>query len=262
MAMEVSSNYGGYYANGYDAAGSRKRTSGESTNKRHYGQEMTADANKITEKRKPEAKADTGREDGLLSQLQKKYSGFDITAGTFSRNQISSQSRGFQGVIISPAYLAKAENSEKTAKELDEMLSGVESAQKWLEDAFRRDGLELVSCGYFINENGEMGSWSLVKKKDSMFDGLAEQGTKSADRLKEKQEKAQEQKKTDEKKAEKREAEGQREKQIESPGNRLLVVASSKEELLEKARAAANGVNEKRLAKEERASGNRVDYSI
>lgn len=87
----------------------------------------------------------------LLNQLQDKYSDFDITAGTFSKNKISSQSKGFQGVTINPAYLSKAENNEKTAKELDEILSGVESAQKWLENAFKRDGLELVSCGYFIN---------------------------------------------------------------------------------------------------------------
>lgn len=176
-------------------------------------QTMSENAEKIrkqNEERKQEkAKLEegvrqTGEKGSLLRQLQNKYSDFNITAGTFSQKQILSQGRGFKGVTISPAYLAKAENSEKTAKELDEMLSGVESAQKWLESAFQRDGLELVSCGYFINENGEMGSWSVVKKKDSMFDGLAGQSEKNADRLKERQEKVQEQKK-----AEKRQAEEQ-----------------------------------------------------
>lgn len=71
-----------------------------------------------------------------MEQMKDKYSEFDVTVGNFSQNQVSEKSRGFQGVAVSPAYLAKAENSEKTAKDLDEMLSGVESAQKWLQDAF------------------------------------------------------------------------------------------------------------------------------
>ena len=111
-------------------------------------------------------------------------------------------------------YLSKAENDEKTAKDLDEMLSGVESAYNWLKNAFARDGLELVSCGYYIDENGKMGSYSVVEKKHGMFDGLTEQSEKSANRIKEKQEKAREQKKADERKTEKKEAEEKREQQV------------------------------------------------
>lgn len=253
MGMEISNTYSSYAGNSaYAAKVNNQKQTTESRKTGKTGVEAQTAARKTA----------TAKKGSLLNQLQKKYSDFDITEGSFSQNQISSQGRGFKGVMISPAYLAKAENSEKTAKELDEMLSGVESAQKWLESAFQRDGLELVSCGYFINENGEMGSYSVVKKKDSMFDGLAEQSEKSADRLKEKQEKAEEQKKVDEKKAERREAEKKQEKQVKSPGNKLFIVASSNEELLEKAKAAANSVNEKESAKEEQASGSRFDYSI
>ena len=199
-------------------------------------------------------KGDT--EGGLLNQLQDKYSNFDITAGTFSKGQVSSSSKGFQGVMISSAYLSKAENDEKTAQDLDEMLSGVESAYNWLKNAFARDGLELVSCGYYIDENGKMGSYSVVEKKHSMFDGLAEQSEKSADRIKEKQEKAREQKKADEKKAEEK-----REQQVKSSKDKV-VVASSNEELLKKAKDAANGANEKVLTREEKVLGNNFDLSI
>lgn len=204
-------------------------------------------------------KGDTENKGGLLNQLQDKYSNFDITAGTFSKGQVSSSSKGFQGVMISSAYLSKAENDEKTAQDLDEMLSGVESAYNWLKNAFARDGLELVSCGYYIDENGKMGSYSVVEKKHSMFDGLAEQSEKSADRIKEKQEKAREQKKADEKKAEKKKEE---EKQVKSSKDKVVVVASSNEELLKKAKEAANGTKEKSLTKEEKALGNNFDYSI
>lgn len=176
MAMEINNNYSNY-ANSYTkSVDNKKRT-------------------------------DTENKDSLLSQMKDKNSNFDITEGTFSKNQISASSKGFQGVMVNSAYLSKAENNEATAKELDEMLSGVESAYNWLKNAFAKDGLELVSCGYYIDENGNMGSWSVVKKKDSMFDGLTEQSEKSTDRIKEKQEKAREQKKADEKKAEKKKAE-------------------------------------------------------
>lgn len=204
-------------------------------------------------------RADTENKSSLLGQLQDKYSNFDITAGTFSKNQVSSSSRGFQGVMVSSAYLSKAESDEVTAKDLDEMLSGVESAYNWLKNAFAKDGLELVSCGYYIDENGKMGSYSVVEKKHSMFGGLTEQNEKSADRIKEKQEKAREQKKADEKKAEKKKAE---EKQVKSSKDKVVVVASSNEELLKKAKDVANGTNEKSLAKEEKALGNNFDYSI
>ena len=79
-----------------------------------------------------------------------------------------------------------------------------------------------------------MGSWSLVKKKDSMFDGLAKQSEKDAERIREKQEKVKEQKKAEEKK--------------------FLITASSNKELLVRAKAALTG--------EERALGRGVDHRV
>lgn len=178
------------------------------------------------------------RKASVLEQMQEKYAEFDVTAGNFSQNQVSGKSKGFQGVTVSPAYLAKAENNAKTAKDLDEMLSGVGSAQKWLQDAFRRDGLELVSCGYYIDENGNMGSWSLVKKKDSLFDGLAKQSEKDAERIREKR-----------KKAEERE-------------DKVLVTASSHKEVLVRAKEALAGTTGKTLIKKEKALGKDVDYRV
>lgn len=178
------------------------------------------------------------RKASVLEQMQEKYAEFDVTAGNFSQNQVSGKSKGFQGVTVSPAYLAKAENNAKTAKDLDEMLSGVGSAQKWLQDAFRRDGLELVSCEYYIDENGNMGSWSLVKKKDSLFDGLAKQSEKDAERIREKR-----------KKAEERE-------------DKVLVTASSHKEVLVRAKEALAGTTGKTLIKKEKALGKDVDYRV
>lgn len=107
------------------------------------------------------------------------------TEAAFSKDKISSQGRGFQGVAISPAYLAKAGKNEDTAKDLDEMLSGVEKAYNWLKNSIEKDGNKLISCGYYIDENGKMGSYSVVEKKHSMFDSLEVQSEKDAERIKE-----------------------------------------------------------------------------
>lgn len=163
----------------------------------------------------------------VLEQMQDKYSGFEVTAGSFSQSQISSRSKGFQGVMVSSAYLAKAENDEKTAKDLDDMLSGVESAYNWLKNAFARDGSELVSCGYYIDDKGNMGSYSVIKKKDTMFDGLQKQSNDMDKRIKERQEKRTQ---------EKKEAEKVKEKKIETEDNKQKL--------------------------EGRKIGNHVDYSI
>lgn len=193
----------------------------EATNSYHTYADYGNRIDKADSENKAEGKS---KKASVLEQMKDKYSEFDVTAGNFSQNQVSVKSKGFQGVTVSLAYLAKAENSEKTAKDLDEMLSGVESAQKWLQDAFQRDGLELVSCGYYIDENGNMGSWSLVKKKDSMFDSLAKQSEKDAERIQEKREKA--------------------------------------EELLVRAKEALAGTTGKTLTKKEKALGKDVDYRV
>lgn len=206
--------------------------------------------------------ADTGNKSSLLRQLQEKYSDFNISAGTFSQNQISSQSKGFQGVTISSAYLSKAGADEETAKKLDEMLSGVEDAYNWLKNAFKSEGLELVSCGYYIDENGNMGSWSVVEKKDSIFDGLIKQNEEAADRIKEKKEKDKEQKKIEEKKAEKKEQQEKREQQLKSVKDKVMVTASTDKEMVQKAKYALQGTDEKVKTKDEKALGNRIDYSI
>ncbi len=158
-------------------------------------------------------------EKSVLEQMQSKYSGFNITIGTFSKNQILSQGNGFQGVMISSAYLAKAESDEQTVKDLDEMLSGVETAYNWLKNALAQSGLEVVSCGYFIDDEGNMGSYSVVRKKDSMFDSLQKQSEDMERRAQESREKKAEEKKkaqrkTEEKRVKKAESEQEQQEKL------------------------------------------------
>ena len=84
-----------------------------------------------------------------------------------------------------------------------------------------------------------MGSWSLVKKKDSIFDGLAKQSEKDTERIREK---AKEQEKAEEKK--------------------FFVTASSNKELIVRAKEALQGTTGKTLTEEERALGRGVDYRV
>ena len=207
MAMEITNNYNNVYGSAY---AEKNKETNPSVSK-EVGALKQADKQDSVSTSKAGSTKKISKEE-YLSELNKKYSDFEISEGTFSKNQISAQGKGFQGVMINSAYLAKAQSNEKTAKELDEMLSGVATAQKWLEDAFKRDGLELVSCGYYIDENGNMGSWSVVKKKDSIFDGLTEQSEKDTERIKKKKEEKEkqeiEEKKKEEKEIEKRETQG------------------------------------------------------
>lgn len=156
-----------------------------------------------TEKANSVNKTKDNKKTDTLEQLKERYPSFDIATGTVNQSSISSK-KGFQGVTINPAYLAKAENDEKEAQKLDEMLSGVETAQKWKEKVLGSKGLELISSGFFIDANGNMGSYSVVKSKNTMFDGIAKQAEDMNEKLKErKEEKATEQKKAEKLKEEK-----------------------------------------------------------
>lgn len=194
---------------------------------------------------------------GLLNSLQEKYSSFNITAGFFSKNQISSQGKGFQGVIINPSYLAKAENDPQAAKDLDEMLSGVESAQKWLQDAFARDGLELVSSGYYIDEKGNMSSWSVVNKKSSLFDGLAEQNAKNAEKIKEmKAEKKEQQEELEEKHKASREEKAKLKEKMEK------VDKAKFGDKFKEAIVIMKSDEHSAVVKEEKELGNTLDFTV
>lgn len=198
----------------------------------------------------------TSKEKSALEKLQEKYSGFDIKTGVVTQSSISSSAKGFQGVTINSAFLAKAENDEETAKKLDEMLSGVEEAQKWKQNVLSKNGLNLISSGFYIDENGNMSSWSVVEKKNSIFDGLKQQSEEAADRLKEKKEKEKAEKKEDEKKAE----EKQQEKKLSN--DKTVIFAKSNEEMLRKAKEIVDGDDDKVKSKEEKAVGSNFDLSI
>ena len=65
-----------------------------------------ADYGNRMDKTGSENKAEEEGKASALKQMQDKYFEFDVTAGDFSQNQVSAKSRGFQGVAVSPAYLA------------------------------------------------------------------------------------------------------------------------------------------------------------
>ena len=239
MSMEISNVYNDL-ASAYKSAKGAKEVQG---------------ADQILEQEKKSSKK------SHLERLQEKYSGFDISKGTFSQNQILSAKRGCQGVQISSAYLAKAENDEKEAKKLDEMLSGVEDAQRWLENAFAKDGTELISNGYYIDDKGNMGSWSVVRKKDDMFSGLNNQANLNKDRVQEQRDKKAQEKKAEEKKAEKEEKAEKLEEQRKINNQPTVIVASSNKELLEKANDIL-GDDNKIATNEEKQVGSIVDVSL
>lgn len=192
----------------------------------------------------------------VLEQMQEKYSEFDITSGVVTQSSISSSTKGFQGVTINPAFLAKAENDGETAKKLDEMLGGVEEAQKWKQNVLSQKGLNLISSGFYIDENGNMSSWSVVEKKNSIFDNLKQQNEETNDRIKEKKEKEKAEKEENEKKV------GKNKQEKKLSNDKTVIFSKSNEELIRKAEETLYGANDKIKSKEETAVGGNFDFSI
>lgn len=192
----------------------------------------------------------------VLEQMQEKYSEFDIMSGVITQNSISSSTKGFQGVTINPAFLAKAENDEGAAKKLDEMLSGVEEAQKWKQNVLSQKGLNLISSGFYIDEDGNMSSWSVVEKKNSIFDNLKQQNEETIDRIKEKKEKAKAEKEENEEKT------GEKTQEKKLSNDKSVIFAKSNEELVRKAEETLYGANDKIKPKEKTAVGGNFDFSI
>ena len=192
-----------------------RKVSGNEDNKPTYKEQVQKQLAEMREKKKAEEKASaknlvakqteenlsekTNVRNGVLKSLQNKYSDIPLSLGQFTPNQASGARNGFQGVLISPIYLAKAEQSETEYAKLDEMLSGVSDAQKWLEGAFANDGLELVANGFYIDDKGNMGSWSAVRKKNDLLSEINIEMNKGAERINKQKAEKQEDKKSEEK---------------------------------------------------------------
>ena len=214
--MEISNNYSNYansYTNNYtNAADSKKKTSESSTAK-------------TTE-------SSTTKEE-YLSELNKRHSSLNIMAGGVNKNYSSGNYPNKVDVMIAPSILAKMVSDPKEAQKYEKMLSDIPMCEKWANSAIKgMTGNEVKYRQVWIDENGNMGSFSISGPS-------------------EKQQKMDAQRKENEKKAFEERLEKAREKSKEN--------AAQLEERLEKKREAAHKA-EKMLAEKMKNTKNGEIY--
>lgn len=99
--------------------------------------------------------------DEYYKKLCDKFPNIKFGVHYFSSNSLFPTSKDWQNtpcVTIDPAYLKKAANDPKVAKDLEEKLSGEPAAIAWLQNASMADGIKVTSVGTYIDGNGDMSS--------------------------------------------------------------------------------------------------------
>ena len=94
-------------------------------------------------------------------ELCKKFNNLKIALGNGIQN--TSSVSGINNVQISPEYIKKAAADSEIAAELEKNVSEIPGAVNWLKNMCHTSGMELISCGTIIDENGNLSSWSYTR---------------------------------------------------------------------------------------------------
>ena len=133
MAMEISNNYSNYVSSYTNAADNKKKATENSTTKEEY-----------------------------LSELNKRHSSLNIMAGGVNRNYNSGNYPNKVDVMIAPSILVKMASDPKEAQKYEKMLSDIPMCEKWANSAIKSmTGNEVKYRQVWIDENGNMGSFSI-----------------------------------------------------------------------------------------------------
>lgn len=99
--------------------------------------------------------------ENYYQELCKKFNNLNIGLGNGIQNTASLS--GINNLQISPEYIKKAAADPEIAAELEKNASEIPSAVKWLKNMCHSSGMELISCGTIIDENGNLSSWSYTR---------------------------------------------------------------------------------------------------
>ena len=150
MSLEISNRYSsGYYA-GMGKSG--------------RGADATATQNAENSSPKSSDASEKISATDYYDNLREKYSDLKIKTGIY--NPGTAAGAGLGNVMIHPDYIKKASNDPQTAAELENTLNGIPAAETWLENMCKMNGMELISYGAVIDENGDMSSWSVTRTSD------------------------------------------------------------------------------------------------
>lgn len=163
MAMEISNNYSNYVNSCTNTIENKKKPTESSTIK------PTAETGGTTQKTAAdvvsEAKTESEKKNShaeYLSELNKRHSSLNIMAGGVNKNYRCGNYPNKVDVMIAPSILAKMASDPKEAQKYEKMLSDIPMCEKWANSAIKAmTGNEVKYRQVWIDENGNMGSFSI-----------------------------------------------------------------------------------------------------
>ena len=156
MAMEITNSYNSVYERTMVQKQETKKqavSSNKGTDTKKQAKEVTGYGTKIS------AGQTT---DEYLRELNEKYSGLNIIAGSVNENYGGGRYPDKVDVMIAPSVLKKMASDPKEAQKYERMLSNIPACEKWANSMIKAmTGNEVTYRQVWIDENGNMGSFSI-----------------------------------------------------------------------------------------------------
>ncbi len=141
------------------------------------------DKKKATESSTARAAGNSTTKEEYLSELNKRHSNLNIMAGGVKKNYNSGNYPNKVDVMIAPSILAKMASDPKEAQKYEKMLSDIPMCEKWANSAIKAmTGNEVKYRQVWIDENGNMGSFSISgpSEKQQKMDAQRKENEKRA----------------------------------------------------------------------------------
>ncbi|MCM1055282.1 MAG: hypothetical protein NC394_07145 [Bacteroides sp.] len=189
MSVEVGINYSSY-ANSYTSSVSSRKNTAESSTTQEAAESNAAQKTAV---------GTSGASVGMsyLQSLQKAYSGTLFMTGTVSYGQTYGNSSSI-AFVVNPSYVSKLGTDPEARSQFEESVEYLYNFSQNFRAQQAANGWEVISEGWFCDENGNWGGWCAVRKTDEKS-FLQKMQEESDEIMKEKTEKRQELKKSEEK---------------------------------------------------------------
>ena len=114
-----------------------------------------------------------------IQGMEKKFSGTKFFVGTVSYGQTYGNSSDVN-FVVNPKYLDKLGADEKTRKQFEEDVNYLNEFAKRFKQQQLSRGREIISQGWFLDENGNWGGWTISRpiKQSSVLQDMADYAEK------------------------------------------------------------------------------------
>ena len=115
----------------------------------------------------------------FIQDMEKQLSGTKIFVGTVSYGQTYGNSSDVN-FVVNPKFLGKLGTDEATRKQFEEDVKYLNDFSKRFREQQLANGREIVSQGWFCDENGNWGGWSISRpaKQCSVLQDMADNAEK------------------------------------------------------------------------------------